>query len=265
MMRVRCSFRSFLPIAIFLVMGVLHCAASCNVVILGDSNCWIGGDDCSKEKGWTKWFVDEFEPSSCVSFARSGATWTHTESTREDIEENIEVIGDNNVIYNQVKRLDDAVEAGLQVSPDVVIIAAGCNDVWFSKKRPHALEISRLSPVKIALLPLNKLTSLQTAVTYDLIMLKNSFPDAKIVVVTPLQSVKFTEEQVHAASDIIDRAARSLGCEVIRLDKESVVRRAQELKAKTYTYDGVHTSVAGAQSNGHLIAGRLRQIMNINQ
>ena len=95
-----------------------------HVVILGDSNTWIGGDDCDKPKGWNKWFVDEFRPLSCKSYARSGATWTNTSTTRENVVEDIAVLGNDNVIYNQIARLKRACDEGRQQTPDLIIIAA---------------------------------------------------------------------------------------------------------------------------------------------
>ena len=47
-------------------------AIDCNIVILGDPNTAIGGDDCSKSVGWNKWFRDMLSPASCRSYARSG-------------------------------------------------------------------------------------------------------------------------------------------------------------------------------------------------
>ena len=59
-----------------------------HVVILGDSNTSIGGDMCDNPKGWNKWFAEQFDSKSCRSYARSGATWTHTKSTRRNPEQN---------------------------------------------------------------------------------------------------------------------------------------------------------------------------------
>ena len=79
-----------------------------HVVLLGDSNTWIGGDDCDKERGWNTWFKQLFQPASCKSYARSGATWTNTKVTKRNPKENIGNLGNDNVIYNQVVRLIDA-------------------------------------------------------------------------------------------------------------------------------------------------------------
>ena len=69
-----------------------------DVVILGDSNTWLGGDDCSKPKGWNTYFKAEFKPKSCVSLARSGASWTHTYETVRNTAEYAAKPTPNNVI-----------------------------------------------------------------------------------------------------------------------------------------------------------------------
>lgn len=244
-------------------------AGGLNVVIFGDSNSWLGGDGCNKEKGWTKWFVDDFAPASCRSYARSGATWTHTANTCENLEENIEVLGDNNVVYNQIKRAQRDVKMGGLPNPDLVIIAAGTNDVWFAKKRPQALTSDALEAMSLDLSSqgdINRLTSLTRVVDHDVTMLRESFPRATIVLLTPMQSIRFKNEDVSRAGDLIELAAsHRKGVYVIRLDKESAVKRATELKKKRYTTDGVHTSVAGARSNGQLVSSKVKQILNIMQ
>ena len=79
-----------------------------HIAILGDSNTWLGGDECDNQKGWNKWFKDILQPASCRSYARSGATWTHTTKTKRDTKENIGKLGKDNVIFNQVMRLKEA-------------------------------------------------------------------------------------------------------------------------------------------------------------
>ena len=56
--------------------GNIQAQSVMHVVILGDSNTFIGGDQCDKPQGWNKWFKELANPLSCRSYARSGATWT---------------------------------------------------------------------------------------------------------------------------------------------------------------------------------------------
>lgn len=73
---------------------------SMHIVLLGDSNTWLGGDDCTSKRGWNTWFAQSFPHATCVSYARSGATWTNTRRTTRNLTENVGRISDNNVIYN---------------------------------------------------------------------------------------------------------------------------------------------------------------------
>lgn len=108
-----------------------------HVVLLGDSNTFIGGDDCDKDRGWSKWFKERFSPSTCKSYARSGATWTNCSKTKINTEEYSEKLTDNNVIFNQVLRLIQATKEGKEPQPDLIMIMAGTNDAWFKSSRPQ--------------------------------------------------------------------------------------------------------------------------------
>ena len=235
-----------------------------HVVILGDSNTWIGGDDCDKPKGWNKWFAEIFKPLSCKSYARSGATWTNTTSTRTNLEEDIAVLGNNNVIYNQIMRLAAACEKGLQPTPQLIIIAAGTNDAWFVKKRPGVF--SKTVEQAFSGGPLvnrapNQVLSLAESVRYGCELLQQRFPQAQIILLTPLQAIQPTEANLKKACDIIEQCGRRMGLAVIRQDRECCVRRADEMKTKRYTTDGAHTSEEGAKINGTYLARRIGELI----
>lgn len=231
-----------------------------DVVLLGDSNTWLGGDDCSQEKGWSKWFNDMYCPSSIRSYARSGATWTNTPSTLCNLTENIEVLGENNVIYNQVCRLKYEYASGHQPLPEVIIISAGTNDAWFSQHRPDALtqkETFYLSTTDFtALSPCEALT-LQESVMMCCSMLREVFSDVNIVLLTPLQTVKVEDDKIKMTGDLIEECANLLGCQLIRQDVECCVRSSDEKVKRINTYDGTHTSARGAKFNGELIAQKV--------
>lgn len=235
-----------------------------DVVILGDSNTWIGGDDCDNPKGWNKWFVDIFKPQSCKSYARSGATWTNTVSTRPNTEENIAVLGNDNVIYNQILRLSAACQKGLQPTPHLIIIAAGTNDAWFVKKRPRVF--SKTVEQVFAGGSLldhnpNQVLSLAESVRYGCEKLNSLFPHAQIILLTPLQAIQPTQANLDKASDIIEQCGCRMGLKVIRQDRECCVRRADEMKMKRYTTDGAHTSEEGARINGTYLAKRIGELI----
>lgn len=241
-----------------------------SVVILGDSNSWIGGDSCNAPKGWNYWFAREMSPKTIRSYARSGATWSHVEATRRLPEEYSEVITDNNVIYNQIIRLISATETGEQSTPDLIMISAGTNDAWFPQFRPAvfsrtAREALGRDAGELISLPAGKVLTLAEAVRYDLLILAARFPEAKIIVMTPLQSIKISSAMLADVSEIIEEVARQSGATVIRQDLLCPVNSEQEMITRRLTSDGTHTSVEGARRNAEVIAKCVKQFYTSSQ
>ncbi|MCR4853637.1 MAG: SGNH/GDSL hydrolase family protein [Prevotella sp.] len=240
--------------------------ADLNVVILGDSNAWIGGDSCNQPRGWNKWFNDRFAPASCYSYARSGATWTHTAQTRRNVEQNIAVLGNDNVIYNQIERLKEAYDKGFQPSPHLILIAAGTNDAWFSDKRPgiYTQTVSRVfrtaegfSTEQTA----DKVISLAACVRYDCELLMQYFPDCQVILLTPPQTTATSTEKIVQVSDVIEACGHRMSIGVIRLDQEACNYDVREKQNKHFTTDGTHSSEAGARRNGYYIANRVSSML----
>lgn len=250
------------------------CRDSAKVVVLGDSNTWLGGDSCNRDRGWTRWFCEAFRPASCRSYARSGATWTTTPETVRDVDGYTEKLGENNVIFNQICRLADDVSGGWQPRPTLIIISAGTNDAWFKAARPGALdataeevaadgrsaETGTKSGTTVADdrngVPAAMMT-LAGAVSRCCGMLQETYPGVRIVLLTPMQSTAVSTSDISRAGDIIEDCGRRMGLTVIRQDRDSCVKRAQEQHRRCMTTDGTHTSVEGARRNGMMIARRL--------
>jgi lysophospholipase L1-like esterase len=237
------------------------------VVLLGDSNTWIGGEDCDNPRGWNCWFAREMKPRSIRSYARSGATWSHTRRTVRNPGEYSEVITDDNVIYNQVVRLVEAVDSGLQQEPDLIMISAGTNDAWFPHLRPEEFSLTARETLgrdvgEILSLPPGKVLSLGDAVRYDLLILQGRFPSARVVVMTPLQSIRISSEMLADVSGIIDEVASAIGAVVIRQDLLCPVDSEREMTRRRLTTDGTHTSEEGARRNSSVIADCVNDIYN---
>lgn len=229
-----------LGLLVLCLCGVVHAQLPMHIVLLGDSNTFLGGDECDKPEGWNKWFKDLAEPLSCRSYARSGATWTHTANTVYDIEEYTGVLSDNNVIYNQINRLKEVYQTGRQPKPDLLIIMAGTNDLWFADKRPDALS---------------------KWIAYDMECLRTTFPQTRVVLVTPPPFVKVGMDKQHRAADEIETCARKLRLGVVRLDRANDVFRTSDMIQKGYSKDGVHTTIAGAKVLGKYIYEQVKAIV----
>lgn len=230
-----------------------------HVVLLGDSNTWIGGDDCSQPRGWNYWFAQSFPHQSIRSYARSGATWTHTPLTTRDETDNTGRLSDKNVVYNQVERLISAHHRGEQPTPNLIIIAAGTNDVWFSKARPQALHndvaatfAQRESEALHS--PIGTWQTLPRALRNNCLLLRRAFPKSRIVLLSPLQSTAFSAAQLDSATQLMAETAQQLHLPLVRQDTVCCLRADDERKARRFSTDGTHTSVEGAARNGKILA-----------
>lgn len=240
--------------------------AGMDVVILGDSNTWIGGDDNSDPKGWNYWLQRECQPRSLRSYARSGATWTNTRATRRDPAYYSEKLDDNNVMFNQIVRLIEATDSNRQAVPNLIFLSAGTNDAWFADRRPEEFSITAETALRrdvgeLMALPPAKITSLAESVRYGIRLLLSRFPKARIVVLTPLQSIKVSDEMLQAVAGIIEQVAVGENCAVLRQDILCPVRADRERFNRQLTSDGTHTSPAGARANARAITSALPAIL----
>lgn len=236
-----------------------------DIVILGDSETAIGGDQCDQPRGWNKWFAEALRPASCRSYARSGATWTNTSKTKANEVENIGILGNDNVIYNQILRLKTAVKSGKQPLPDLILIAAGTNDAWFHKRRPGifaktATEAFAADQTFITKRGVNSVTSLTESIRYGCEMLMEAFPDAQIILLTPMHAAAVPTTDVLKVADIIAECGKWLSVNVIRMESGSSLYRVREKVEHKFTYDGTHTNEEGARRNGRFVA---RQVISM--
>ena len=255
--------RTIILTLLLLAASSLQANDSIHIAILGDSNTWLGGDQCDQPRGWNKWFCECINPASCKSYARSGATWTNTPRTRSNPLEYTEVLSDDNVAYNQIVRLKEAFESGKQPAPDLIIISLGTNDAWFTKRRPGLFDISSEQAFADSLITLRRpseVLSLAESVRYACELLKQTFPHAQIVLLTPMQTTATSTENITLTGDIIEQCGALMGIQSVRLDKESPVKSQHERTAKRFTTDGTHTSEEGARINGLIIAAKVRSL-----
>ena len=243
----------------------LHCA------ILGDSITWLGGDNCDGtrhgylHRGWTEYFKNNTSFATIKSYARSGATWSHTANTEYDIVEDVSSLSDDNVIYNQINRLKAYTDNDGAI-PDLIIIAAGTNDAWYPNARPNATSVSANTAFLdesgyITSRNVNTLTSIAEDMRYDVELLKTYYPECQVVILTPLQSTAFTAERGKIVGDIIEECSRYLACSFIRQDTKCCIYRVQENISYYNTTDGTHTSIIGAEKIGSVIANAIKGIL----
>lgn len=258
-MRYIISGQRDLPVALIFLMiiltgGLSACSAGRTLVFLGDSNIWYGGDDCSGERSWNHWLLEMNPGDTGRSFARSGATWTNTAHTAVDTRHYSQVLNDTNVIYNQVKRLEESVRDG-EIHPDVVYISAGINDAWFADRRPgiYSMDPSELLAEKskegcnMPSAP-SEAVSLAESVDLALTELRRFLPErTRIVVVTPARCLKGRQDDFLKVCGIMAEVAAVNGADVVRIDRDLPVDLKRDAADHYFTFDGVHTTPEAAK------------------
>ena len=241
------------------------------IAILGDSLTWLslikaGDNTPNANMGWVTHFSKVMKFAELRNYARSGATWSHTASTQYDITEDTTSISNDNVIYNQLNRLINDVENNGVTAPDFIFILAGTNDAWYPSSRPDAVADTPTSVMSDESVWLNvksigSLTSIPKAMRYVAEMIWNNFPDCQVVVTTPLQSTAFTTDRREAIAESIKGSAEYLSWSVIEQDKVCDISRIREHQGYYMTYDGTHTSEAGAKMVGEILASQLTNLL----
>lgn len=232
-----------------------------SVVFLGDSNLWSGGDDCTNSRSWSYWFKNILQPETCRSYARSGATWSNTERTKADVNNYSEVLSDENVIWNQVLLLINDIESKKFAPPQYIFIMAGTNDAWFHQQRPSLLKESVHDVFSKPLVETKPMLSLAAAVRYNCELLHTRLPQSKVILVTPMLTIRASKDRVSNISNVIADCGKRLNAPVIRLDTPSLINPLQERKQKQNTIDGTHTNVRGAEKIGRYIVSQFKFIL----
>ena len=254
-------------LAVYILMAIACCFAvfangetkatgDANMILLGDSNTWIGGDLCDNPKGWNYWLRETLQPAFCRSYARSGATWTNTARTRRNPDENIAVIGPDNVVYNQVVRLKSDADSCRVPVPDLIVVMCGTNDAWFSRRRPGiwADDASQVNLSTITSALPSGATSLARSVMLSCRMLQEGFPGTSLILVTPMPPTATSPANIARVADLIARCGKRLGVPGVRLDLESGIDPAEEKVKPRFTTDGTHTSAEGARRVAEIIS-----------
>ncbi|MDE6549135.1 MAG: SGNH/GDSL hydrolase family protein [Muribaculaceae bacterium] len=264
----KCNIFRDVSVVFLILLGIAYASANTHqssskrpkIALLGDSMTWIGGDSCQNPTGWSHILKESGIAGKIDVYARSGATWTNTRSTKRNPNHYTELLHDDNVVYNQAVRLIEKADNSNE-NPDIIVLFAGANDAWFAVKRPGIYDkedsnIQYSSDTDPAIV-----TSLEGSINLVSELLKERFQDATLLFVTPLQMSKTEAETIFKVSDIIDKTASKKGYHVLRADKETAINHEQEAKSPQYTYDGVHTNPKGARLLGDYILKFLTSLL----
>ena len=232
------------------------------IALMGDSITWLSLSSTPK-RGWVTYFFEHLKFGEHRNYARSGATWSNTQATVANVEENTTSTTNDNTLYNQINRLIADVDGGFV--PDYLVISAGINDVWFPSLRPDALaktpdEVMR-SEQHYTATSAALCTSIAEAIRLAAEMLWNKLPDVQVILMSPMQSVPVNYDKLRQVTEIERGCAAYLGWDFIAQMDEIPVNRIFEKWGYRMTYDGTHTSEMGARVAGGLIAAKVKSLL----
>lgn len=223
-----------------------------NIVMIGDSITWMGGDNCDDEDGWTYWFKQKANPKSCRSYAVSGATLCYQPSWQTQ-----------NDAYMQLQRIiSDKGEGMYPNGIDLVFVAMGTNDLGNSSaKYSVTAEEEFNNATTYANYTQQDLTSFAKAIRYLCEQLYVNFPNVQIVFLSPQQRSNFNTSMLLTMGDFIESCTDYLSVNTIRLDKHCGTYHTRECVENHKLIDGTHTSQLGARENGYFIYNRVKSLL----
>ena len=226
-------------------------AAVKTIAFLGDSNTWSGGEDCSRTESWSHHVAKRLHAQYARSFARSGATICNVADTRVDTLELTERLSDTNTLLAQAVRMAGAVERGEMPRPDIVFIAAGTNDCWFADRRPglfdSAEKAAETAPLTHGSSIPQGASTLDGSVELLITQIRNSIPEARIVIVGIPLSTRTDAGMTRRAVDRLRAVARARHADFIAIDSDTIINPERERAGFEATRDGVHTNIVGAR------------------
>lgn len=249
-------------------MGGSAATANKTLAVLGDSITWF---QISSEplRGWLTYFKEQILFKGVRNYALSGATWTNTANTQDSDLTTMNSSSDNNVIYNQVRRLIADVNNGSD-TPDYIMILAGINDAY--ERGQNALyddfSASDWGSVGgttryIGSRAITTCTSIYKAMRYVAEMIWEEFPFAQVIVTTPLRSKLHTSER-KTVSELIKKSAYEFGWTCIDQDEVNVSILKETLvtsEGRMLASDGLHPTVEGAKIIGRWLASKFKANM----
>ena len=138
---------------------------------------------------------------------------------------------------------------GQQAAPGLIFVCAGTNDAWFRAKRPglysETVEQAYARPMTTATKP-SEATSLAASARLTLMLLREAFPQAKIIVVTSPYCVQAPNAEIDRVAETLQQCAALSGVYCTRTERTSGIDPVKEQTKKELTVDGVHTSENGA-------------------
>lgn len=226
--------------------------SSRNIAIFGDSISCLGSN-------WTTFFKSMSNFKNVYNYAVGGAKW-RCGGSAVDLS-GIQTGNDNNNLWNQYNRLNDAVLQGTAQSPDLIIMFAGANERYGNATQwgtPDAAFETSINYNDMDV-PTTDVDTVAKSIRYIVEKTMSKYLDAKIILCTPIPITSDNNHAMRQVSELIRGCACELGCGVIDLYHLCGIHPVVN---GTYTLrDGLHTNDKGSSMIAHTILNYIKNIL----
>ena len=231
------------------------------ILILGDS---ITALDMGNT-GWVKYFSNTVEPSIKINVAVAGATWKD-KVVNQAYDGNPQPSTEGNVIGNQVQKVINEKNSNNNDYKDfdIIIIAAGTNDTPAEEIDTVENEfISNYNTDNYTIVPLENVNRMTFAgaMRYTYEKLNELYPNAKIVVCTPLQECMESFDSIYKKGKLIEYIASRLSIICWNL-RDCGILNIYERPGEDCRdlIDGIHPNASGAKKIGEYISREFKKL-----
>lgn len=217
----------------------------------------VMGDSITAAAYGINWFYEMMNyiiPRAYINISRAGAQWQNKSNT---IDDSTDASTDgNNVANTFFNILKQNVDDGIIDSPDVIIVALGINDLWYNFENLGSVEDAMSVDIETA--KANTMTTTCKAIRLFSYKVNKSFPNAKLVILSPNYSTVNTPENFKTLCDTIVDMANELGIPVIQQAKVNMINKDNW---KEYLTDGTHPNTKGVKRIGRQLACELHKYL----
>lgn len=217
----------------------------------------VMGDSITAAAYGINWFYEMMNyiiPKAYINISRAGAQWQNKSNTIDDSTD--ASIDGNNVANTFFNILKKDVDNKIIETPDVIIIALGINDLWYNFENLGTVEDAMSVDIETA--TANIMTTTCKAIRLFSYKVNKSFPNTKLVILTPNYSTVNTPENLKALCSTIVSMANELAIPVVEQAKVNMINKDNYEK---YLSDGVHPNDEGAKRIGRQLSCQLMKYM----
>lgn len=225
-----------------------------HVALFGDSL----SDPAATGAKWVAPFLAKTNPKTLSNYARGWCRWTFWPSTTYDVTHTAVTNTPDNVLWNQLNRLQKDIADGRAEAPDVLLLFAGLNDVMQSVSWGSVAEV--FTP-EAQSTNVQTLTNFCASVRFVCDAARDAWPDAQLILIAPTRASSYAEG-VLTAEQLLLACGKEMGLPVI--DPAACLGAAWYREAQQHIYyeeDGVHLTAAGGQLLGAFLAHEVERIL----